>query len=178
MHSRAAKCSGRFTARKTAPGARFGVHRRPHEFSACFVAAALVSLLLAAPVVLSQTAPADNNEGIAGVVGDWHGDSICQVKQSACRDEESLYHFSACPGKPGKLMLQADKIVDGKPVTMGGPDCICDLRDHSIQCRIPAGTLQLDVSSDLMLGNLKLQDGTLWRKLTLRRVKQSERSAH
>src|SRR5215467_8936657 len=36
-------------------------------------------------------------------VGDWRGDSICQVRPSACHDEDSLYHVTKIAGKPGQF---------------------------------------------------------------------------
>jgi len=103
-------------------------------------------------------------------VGDWRGMSICQVKPSACHDEDSLYHFKKL-AKPGTFELQADKIVDGKPVTMGIGPCEYDASGQ-LACTIPgaSATLAFDVHGDDMQGTMKLPDGTLWRKITLKRV--------
>src|SRR5690242_20202066 len=46
------------------------------------------------------------------LVGDWRGDSICVVRESACHDEDSLYHVSAMPEKAGWFLMKGDKIVD------------------------------------------------------------------
>ena len=57
------------------------------------------------------------------LIGDWRGESICVVKPSACHDEESLYHVSPVPQKPGAFSLKADKIVNGRPVYMARVQC-------------------------------------------------------
>jgi len=104
-------------------------------------------------------------------VGDWRGMSICQVKPSGCHDEDSLYHFKKLAAKAGAFELQADKIVDGKPVTMGIGPCEYDASGQ-LACTIPgaSATLAFDVHGDDMQGTMKLPDGTLWRKITLKRV--------
>ena len=105
-------------------------------------------------------------------VGDWRGMSICQVKPSACHDEDSLYHFKKL-AKPGTFELQADKIVDGKPITMGTGPCEYDPSGQLV-CTIPgaSATLSFDVRGDDKQGAMKLPDGTLWRKITLKKVRQ------
>jgi hypothetical protein len=103
-------------------------------------------------------------------VGDWRGMSICQVKPSGCHDEDSLYHFKKL-FKPGTFELQADKIVDGKPITMGTTPCEYDPSDQLV-CTISgsSATMAFDVRGDDMQGTMKLADGTLWRKITLKKV--------
>ena len=64
-------------------------------------------------VILAQAQASD-----VAPAGDWHGDSICQQKNTACRDEKVIYHISA-PDTAGKITVSADKIVEGQPVNMG-----------------------------------------------------------
>src|SRR5437660_5060237 len=53
------------------------------------------------------------------VAGDWTGTSLCTTPAlpPACHDETVLYHFT--PRGENKVHLVADKIVDGKPESMG-----------------------------------------------------------
>jgi hypothetical protein len=105
-------------------------------------------------------------------VGDWRGMSICQVKPSSCHDEDSLYHFK--PGsKSGTFELQADKIVNGKPLTMGTSPCNYDAAGQLV-CPVTQGgpVLFFVVKGDEMQGTMKMPDGTIWRRLTLKRVQQ------
>jgi hypothetical protein len=112
------------------------------------------------------TATADSPEG------DWRGMSVCQVKPSGCRDEDSLYHFRTVFAKGGEFLLQADKIVDGKPVTMGTSPCTQNASGQLV-CRVSeSATLSFDVRGTEMEGVFKMENGTVWRKLRLNRVPQ------
>ena len=106
----------------------------------------------------------------SAIVGDWRGESVCQVRESACHDEDSLYHLSKVAEKPHWYSLRGDKIVDGKPVTMGTIDCLYDGEKHSLTCDYPRGVLLFTIEGSKMTGTMTLQDKTLWRKLTLKKV--------
>jgi len=118
---------------------------------------------------------AGNKAGSAGgdsaLVGDWRGDSVCVVRESACRDEDSLYHIIQVPEKPGRFSLRADKIIGGKPVTMGTSDCSYDAKEHTLECTIPTGsTLRFALEGTTLRGSMTLANKTLWRKITLKKV--------
>jgi hypothetical protein len=105
------------------------------------------------------------------LAGDWRGDSICQVRPSACHDEDSLYHFTKVEGKPGAYSLKADKIVNGQAVTMGTSDCSYDAKAQALECSIPdRAILRFTWEGKEMRGTMTLTDKTLWRKLTLKKV--------
>jgi hypothetical protein len=106
----------------------------------------------------------------ADLIGDWRGDSICQVRESACHDEDSLYHVAKLPDKPGWFSMKLDKIVDGKPVTMGTTECSYDSAKSALTCDFPRGVFHFSVQGDKMTGTMNLSDGTLWRKLVLKKV--------
>ena len=115
---------------------------------------------------------ADAGAGLAstlGLLGDWHGTSICLVKPSACHDEEALYHVKADPS--GKLSLQADKIVGGKPVNMGDMGCTYDAQKKLLHCESEFGSLDLALQGDRLEGSMFLPDKTRWREIKLKRVK-------
>jgi len=124
------------------------------------VAVAIVGVQPARPSDV-QTAPHDSP------LGDWRGMSVCQVKPSGCRDEDSLYHFTLAGSE---IQLRADKIVDDKTVTMGTSSCVRSAAAR-LECRVSeSATLSFDVRGDVMDGVFKVKDGTVWRKLTLHRV--------
>jgi hypothetical protein len=107
----------------------------------------------------------------AALDGDWRGESVCVVRESACRDEDSLYHFSKIPEKAGRYSLQADKIVEGKPVTMGTSECTFDPTQHAIECTISAGTtLHFALNDKTLKGTMTIQGSKLWRRITLKKV--------
>jgi len=51
-------------------------------------------------------------------VGVWRGTSICQQKNSPCKNENVVYHISAGTGK-NLYVMQANKIVNGQEEEMG-----------------------------------------------------------
>jgi hypothetical protein len=68
--------------------------------------------------------------------------------------------------------MKADKIVDGKPVTMGTVECSYDVKQHSLECAIPrGGVLRFTAEENKMQGSMTLADKTLWRKISLKKVK-------
>jgi hypothetical protein len=111
----------------------------------------------------AQQVPADES----GLVGDWRGESVCVVRDSACRDEDSLYHLAKLAGKPGWFSMKLDKIVDGKPVTMGTTECSYDSAKRALTCEFPRGVFRFTIQANKMAGTMSLTDGTLWRKITL-----------
>jgi hypothetical protein len=105
----------------------------------------------------------------AAIVGDWRGESVCVVRDSACHDENSLYHVALVPGKPNVVSLKADKIVDGKPVTMGTGECSHHSLKHTLTCELPKSVMRLTIRGDKMEGTMTLADGTLWRRISLKK---------
>ncbi len=131
----------------------------------------MASVLVQPATVQDNAVPQPASASDESPVGDWRGDSICQVRESACRDEDSLYHVSRLPGKPGWFSMKADKIVDGKPVTMGTSDCSYDAPRHTLECALPRAVLRFTVAGNKMEGAMTLlPDKTLWRKISLKRV--------
>ncbi|HEX7287794.1 MAG TPA: hypothetical protein VF532_16520 [Candidatus Angelobacter sp.] len=119
----------------------------------------------------SQSGPEAKPANKPAVVGDWHGTSLCLVKPSACHDEEALYHVKTAPEKPGGLAMQADKIVDGKPESMGDADCSFDAAKKLLHCDLGRSTIELTLEGDRLEGAMFLRDKTRWREIKLTRVK-------
>jgi hypothetical protein len=103
----------------------------------------------------------------SSLLGDWRGESVCVVRDSACRDEDSLYHLTKLAGKPGWFSMKLDKIVDGKPVTMGTTECSYDSAKRALICEFPRGVFRFTIQANKMAGTMSRTDGTLWRKITL-----------
>ncbi len=102
------------------------------------------------------------------LIGDWRGDSICVVRESACHDEKALYHVKKSD-QPGRFLIQADKIVDGKPVNMGTVDCTYSPERHVLSCEFAKGKLSLKLEGARLEGSMNLLDGTLWRNIKLKK---------
>jgi hypothetical protein len=114
----------------------------------------------------AQQAPANDSR----LHGEWRGESICVVRESACHDEDSLYHLTKLAERPGWFCMKLDKIVDGKPVTMGTTECSYDSAKQSLTCEFPRGTLRFAIQGEKMSGTMNLKDGTLWRKISLKKI--------
>ena len=112
---------------------------------------------------LAQQVPTEESS----LVGDWRGESICVVRESACHDEDSLYHVTRLAGKPGWFSMKLDKIVDGKPVTMGTTECSFDSAKRILTCEFPRGVFRFSIQANKMTGIMNLTDGTLWRRIAL-----------
>jgi hypothetical protein len=104
---------------------------------------------------------------ISDLVGDWTGTSLCQVKPSPCHDENVVFRFS----KPheNKITVQADKIIDGKPVTMGAGEWTYDKSTGTLTWQIPRGDWKLIVNDATMDGTLIVPDNVVFRKIHLKK---------
>ena len=104
------------------------------------------------------------------LVGDWTGTSKCQVKNSACHDENVVYHISEGNGAD-LYKIDADRIVDGKAVDMGELDFKFDKGSHTLTCVYPQGRWVLVVNKTHIDGTLTTPDNVLFRKLSLSKTK-------
>ncbi|HEV3218905.1 MAG TPA: hypothetical protein VGZ48_03995 [Candidatus Acidoferrales bacterium] len=105
------------------------------------------------------------------LVGDWSGNSICQVRESACHDEKVVYHLSEAAGKPGWVTISADKIVNGTPVNMGSSDYKYDSGKKTLTDESVRGIWKFSIAGERMEGTLTLPDGRLFRRVSLSKTK-------
>ena len=115
----------------------------------------------------SGSAPKASDD-LASLVGDWRGESLCQVKPSPCHDEVVVYHI-ARGAKPEAVTMSADKIVNGEAQNMGSLDCQFDAAKHALTCVIPRGTFHFTFSGNKMEGTLTTTDGVLFRKISAKK---------
>lgn len=104
----------------------------------------------------------------AQFLGDWTGESICQVKDSPCHDEKVVYHISK-GGGPDLIVINADKIIDGKAVDMGTLDFKYDAKAETLISE-QHGHWLFHIKGNKMDGTLTTADGTLFRKISLTKV--------
>src|SRR5437588_13074976 len=83
------------------------------------------------------------NIDAAALVGDWTGTSLYQVRPSPCHDEQVVFRLSH--PRQGKINVQADKMVNGKAVTMGADDCSYDPVSRVLSWVSPRGTWKCTV---------------------------------
>jgi hypothetical protein len=131
----------------------------------------LSGILLAGTSIFLAGVKAKPGGDAEAVIGDWHGTSRCLVKPSACHDEEALYHVRSSPDKSGTVSVQADKIVDGRPVTMGTSECSYDAAKKLLHCDLGKDYIELTLGGDRLEGAMFQSDKTRWREIKLTRVK-------
>jgi|SRR6516225_4699173 hypothetical protein len=101
------------------------------------------------------------------IAGLWRGHSECVVKNSPCHDEINVYRFSKIEGRENAFSVTASKVADGKEVVMGSAECKYDDKRRVLECEKPA--IQWTVDGDKMEGALKLEDGTVYRRIYLKK---------
>src|ERR1700759_5279008 len=101
--------------------------------------------------------------------GTWRGQSSCEQKESACRDEIVVYRVSPSQDKPDVFLVSADKMVDGKAVNMGTLEFRYIDAHPALVCENAQGVWRLSVDGAKMEGTLTRPDGTLFRRVTLRK---------
>jgi hypothetical protein len=109
------------------------------------------------------------------ILGTWKGESICVGNQPACKDEVVVYLFEAIPGRPDRVMLYGDKIIEGQRVPMGKLEFQYDESKGTLSCEFTArranGLWQFTNSGDTMEGTLILLPGKeLVRQVKVKRV--------
>ena len=106
-------------------------------------------------------------------LGTWRGTSLCQVHPSACHDETVVYRITRV-NTNDSLALDARKIVGGKEEEMGVIGCRFNATNAQLTCSMPKGTWHFTVSSDSLVGELRLPDNTKYRDVrTARAARES-----
>ena len=108
--------------------------------------------------------PRDVRSKIAGV---WRGHSECAIKSSPCHDEVNVYRFSRVAADPNRFSVTASKVVDGKEVVMGSSEWRYEENKGVLGCERPS--IQLTIHGDKMEGALKFDDGTVYRRIYLKK---------
>jgi hypothetical protein len=78
-----------------------------------------------------------------------------------------VYYIKDVPGRPDVVVIQADKIVDGKAVTMGTGEWQYEQARHRLEWRSPRQVWELNVAGNRIEGALTMSDKTVFRKMTL-----------
>jgi hypothetical protein len=113
--------------------------------------------------------PMTAQDEVSRFVGEWHGDSACVARGTACRDEIVVYRVAKLPEKSGYVSVTADKIVSGNAVNMGALEFRYDRDRHMLVCEYSQGVWRLAVEGVKMEGTLTRPDNTVFRRVTLRK---------
>ena len=124
---------------------------------------AAFAVITASIYVISCIAAVASDSGLAG---NWKGESICTIKDSPCHDEHVIYRVEE-PDSTGKMKIQMDKVVDGKPELMGTVNCAFDKAASTVTCTTQRGVWKFTVTGKKMEGTLVLDDGRLYRRISV-----------
>jgi hypothetical protein len=106
--------------------------------------------------------------GQALPVGNWYGDSVCQVKNSPCNTEKVVYRIIQTDET--KFLTQADKIVNERAEFMGTIEFEFDagvkiLTNTTTTGKYKGAVWKFAIKDKEMEGTLTLADGTLYRRI-------------
>ncbi|HKD74840.1 MAG TPA: hypothetical protein VKB76_05070, partial [Ktedonobacterales bacterium] len=107
--------------------------------------------------------------GPATPVGTWRGESKCITDAPACHDEHVVYYIEMVPDTPAQVKVRADKIVDGKAVTMGAGPWNYDSRRQELSWESSGRLWLLALHGDQIDGTLTMPDKIVFRRMTLTR---------
>jgi hypothetical protein len=137
-------------------------------------------LVICGLLVMATAAAADTKANAGDesqLFGDWKGDSIVVAKNSAAKDEVVVWHIAQAR-EHGKVRVTADKIVNGKSITMGTGDWAFDKSNQTITWEIKGGVWKLTARGNTLKGTLTLTDGTVFRRVSLERAASDKRPAN
>jgi hypothetical protein len=101
------------------------------------------------------------------VAGIWRGESLCATDAAACKNESVVYYIKDVPGHPDLVFIQADKIVNGKAITMGSGQWQYHRAQQTLQWALPQQVWLLKITGTRIEGTLTRADQTVVRKMTL-----------
>jgi hypothetical protein len=129
-------------------------------------------------IAQEQKPKGEQADEISKLVGNWSGESVCADREKfpACHDEQVIYRVVVAPGRSDTLTITMDKIVDGKPETMGTSDFVYNAREQILVSEIKTNRwrliFELAVKGDLLEGTLAtLPDRTLVRRIKVKKDK-------
>ena len=102
-------------------------------------------------------------------IGNWYGDSVCQIANSPCETEKVVYRIIQMD-ETGKFAMQADKVINEKPEYMGTIDFQFDEANQILTGKYRDSVWKFTISGKEMEGTLTLADGTVYRKIKVTKV--------
>jgi hypothetical protein len=77
------------------------------------------------------------------------------------------YYIKQAPNRSDVVIIQADKIVNGKPVTMGTGEWHYDRAAGTLEWKMPQQAWLLKITGGRIEGTLRSTDGAVLRNMTL-----------
>jgi hypothetical protein len=100
-------------------------------------------------------------------VGVWRGESLCTAGHPSCHDEKVVYYIEAIPDKPDSMLVRADKIVDGKAITMGSGPWQYDRAKQTLSWQSEQRLWFLTIKGKRIEGTLTIPENVVIRRVTL-----------
>lgn len=101
------------------------------------------------------------------MAGTWRGQSVCVTDAPGCHNENVVYYIKEVPDRVDVVFIQADKVVEGKAVTMGSGQWLYDRTQHTLELNTPQRVWVLKIAETHIEGTLTLADKSIFRKMTL-----------
>jgi hypothetical protein len=102
-------------------------------------------------------------------VGIWRGESVCATSAPSCHDEKVVYYIEAVPGKPDRVFIRAEKIVNQTAITMGSGLWQYNAAKHTISWDSAERLWLLNINGRRIDGTLTERGGVVFRRMTLSR---------
>jgi hypothetical protein len=100
-------------------------------------------------------------------LGVWRGESLCTTDAPACHNETLVYYIEAVAGQSDAVFIRADKIVDGKAVTMGSGPWKYSEAQQTLSMETSQRLWLLNIKGKKIEGTLTMPDGVVFRRMTL-----------
>jgi hypothetical protein len=101
-------------------------------------------------------------------IGNWYGDSVCQIADSPCKTEKVVYRIIQMD--ENKFAMQADKIINKRPEYMGTIEFQLDAATNTLTGKYRDDVWKFTLTGQDMEGTLTLGNGTLYRKIKVTKV--------
>ncbi len=137
----------------------------------------LATLLISTP--FSPRGAGSDDKG-AQLVGNRAGESICVGYRPACHDEQVIFRIANPPEAKGKVTINADKVIDGKPEEMWVLDFTYDPVKQTLVNEFTRGSThglwELTVKRDTIEGTLAtFPDKTIGRRVKVKKETRTDK---
>jgi len=102
-------------------------------------------------------------------VGIWRGESLCTTDAPSCKNETVVYYIEAIADKPDSMFIRADKIVDGKAITMGSGPWEYNQAKQTLSWQAQQRLWLLNITGKRIDGTLTLPGNVIVRRMTLKK---------
>jgi hypothetical protein len=127
-----------------------------------------IGVILHVGGAIAQDSTAQKTEpGADSPVGIWRGESLCNSGAPSCHDEKVVYYIEASADKPDSLFIRADKMVEGKAITMGSGPWQYNRARHTLSWESGQRLWLLNINGKRIEGTLSTPGNVVIRRMTL-----------